>query len=387
MYDLLIKGGRVIDPAQKIDDNLDVAISGEKIATVARDISSSEGKQVFDARNKLVTPGLIDLHCHVYAGVIKIAIEPDTIGVKQGVTTLVDAGSAGEATFAGLPKYIIPSSRTTVFCFLHLCSLGLIPQPELRDWSEVNLEAMAATIESHRDLIKGIKLRLIGNLVASAGAKVVETAKKMATQYGLPLMIHMGDYYKKVSPTLAQDMLPLLEAGDILSHFFSIKYGNAMRPDGTFIPELFAAMKRGVVLDTSVGKMNLNFEVAKKGLAQGIMPTTISTDLTTMSLYGPTYSLPVTMSKFMALGLDLKQVIEMATINPARAISVDDRMGSLKPGMNADVSVLELQSGRWTLEDAEEQTIEGNSLLVPVTTVKAGQLIPAELVAMPKPIA
>lgn len=386
MYDLLIKGGRVIDPAQNIDDKLDIAISGDKIATLAKDIPSTESQQVVDAKDKLVTPGLIDVHCHVFDGIHKISVEPDVAGVKQGVTTVGDGGSAGEATFAAFPKYIIPSARTKIFCFLHLCSFGLIPEPELRDWDEVNLEAMAATIESHRDLIKGVKLRLVGKLVASDGVKVVETLKKIAKKFGLPVMIHIGDMDKWVSPTLTQEFLPLLEPGDILSHIYTGNFGNPLRPDGTVLPEMRAAMERGVIMDTAIGKNNLSFEVARKSLAQGILPTTLSTDLTHRSLTGPTYNLPVTMAKFMALGLDLKQVITMATINPARALKEDDRIGSLKPGMEADVSILELSSGAWTLEDAKQQTIEATQMIMPVMTVKSGQVIPAQSVAQPEPI-
>lgn len=386
MYDLLIKSGRVIDPAQNIDAKLDIAISGDKIATLAKDIPSTESQKIVDARDKIVTPGLIDVHCHVYDGVLKISVEPDIAGVKQGVTTVVDSGSAGEATFAGFPKYIIPLFRTKVFYFIHLCSFGLILEPELRDWDEVNLDAIAATIESHRDLIKGVKLRLLGNLVASAGVEVVKTAKKTAKQFGLPIMVHIGDLDKQVSPTLTQEFLPLMEPGDILSHVFTAKFGSLLRPDGTVLPELREAMERGVVLDTATGKNNLNFEVAKKSMAQGILPTTLSTDLSHRSLTGPTYSLPVTMAKFMALGLNLKQVIEMTTINPARAIREENRIGSLKPGMEADVSILEILSGTWELEDAEQQTIKATTMLAPSMTVKSGQLIPAQPVAQPPPI-
>lgn len=386
MYDLLIKGGRVIDLAQNIDDRLDIAISGDKIARVARDIPSAESRQAVNAKDKMVTPGLIDLHCHVYANITKLGVEPDDAGVRQGVTTVVDAGSAGQATFGGLPKYVIPSARTTVFCFLHLSSLGLSITPELRDWAEVDLEAMSATIEAYRDIIKGIKLRLVGNIVASAGVEVVKTAKKVAKQFGLPIMVHIGDTDRRVSPTLTQEFLPLMAPGDILSHFFSAKFGGAIRPDGKMLPELREAMERGVVLDVANGRYHLSFEVARKGMAQGILPTTLSTDVTIPSLTGPVYGLTVTMSKFLALGLDLKQVITMTTINPARALSIENKKGSLKPGMDADISILELLSGTWELIDSEKQTVKATRLIAPSLTVKSGQLIPTQPVAQPQAI-
>jgi dihydroorotase len=383
MYDLLIKGGRVIDPSQNIDDKLDVAISGDKITTVAKDIPPSEGQQVVNVRDKIVTPGLIDMHCHIYHGVYHFCVEPDIAGVKQGVTTVLDAGTAGEATFEGFLKFIIPPASTRIFCFFHLCSLGIMPMPELRDWDEVNLKAIAATIEPHLDLIKGVKLRLVGKLVARAGVEVVKTAKKAASQFGLPVMIHIGDADQQVSPTLTQEILPLLEPGDILNHIYSGKFGGPLRPDGTVMPEIKAAMERGVIMDTANGHTNFNFEVARQSLAQGIIPTTLSTDLTRLSLYGPTYNLPVTMSGFMGLGLDLKQVITMTTINPARVLREESRIGSLKPGKEADVSILELLFGAWTLQDAQLQKLEVNRMIMPCMTVKSGKVMPAQSVAQP----
>lgn len=386
MYDLLIKGGRVVDPAQNMDDKLDIAINGNKIATVAKDIPPQEAQRVVDAKDKIVTPGLIDVHCHCSGGITKNGLDPDDAGVKQGVTTVVDGGSTGQATFGPFPKYVIPSSRTSVFCFLHLGSQGLSVTPELRDWEEINTDATIATIESNQDIIKGVKIRLVGNIVANAGVEVVKMAKKVAKKFGLPIMVHIGDMDKKVPSVLTQEFLPLMEPGDILSHVFTAKQGSTMRPDGTVLPELREAMERGVVLDVAHGRFNFSFDVARRSMAQGILPTTLSTDVTVPSLYGPVYGMTVVMSKFMALGLDLKQIIEMSTINSARALSAEDRIGSLKPGMDADVSILELLPGTWKLEDTEQQTIEATKLIAPSITIKLGQLIPAHPVAQPQPV-
>jgi len=383
MYDILIKGGRVIDPAQNIDGTMDVAINGDRIAAVDKGIPPQEGRQVIDARDKIITPGLIDMHCHVFDSIMKIAVAPDVAGVKHAVTTVVDGGSSGEATFAAFPKHILPAARTRVFCFLHLCSYGLIPEPELKDWDEVNLEAMAATIEANKDTIKGVKLRLVGKLVTSEGIEVVKTAKKIAGQFGLPIMIHIGDTDKQVPASLTPECLSVMEAGDILSHVYSGNQGSVLRPDGTILPELKAAMERGVILDTSNGRSNFSFAVARKCLAEGILPTTISTDLNHRCLKDRTFSLPVNMSKFMALGLDLKQAVAMTTINPACAIHEEDRIGSLRPGMAADVSILELKSGAWTLIDTPGETVKTDKLLMPVTAIKDGKVIKAEPVALP----
>jgi dihydroorotase len=386
MYDLLIRGGRVIDPAQDIDSHLDIAIDGDKITAIGANIPFQQGRRVIDITGKIVTPGLIDMHCHVYAGIHKDSTEPDSAGVKQGVTTVVDGGSAGQAIFTGFPKYIIPSARTNVVCFLNLSSIGqaLFPVPELKDWSEIDADAIVSAVDSNRAVIRGLKLRLVGNLVASEGVKVWEEAKKVAKQCGLPIMVHLGDNEKKISPEITRQILTRMEPGDIISHFLTPRHGGCLFPDGSFYAELRGAMERGVVLDTADGKKNVSFRIARKGMAQGILPTTISTDLVKMSLNGPTYGLTVSMSKFMALGLDLKSVIQMATINPARAIGLDNRLGSIKLGMDADLSILEMKSGCWELVDAEEEKIKAVKLLVPYGAIKSGEIIESSPVGQPR---
>lgn len=385
MYNLLIKGGRVIDPAQGVDEVLDIAVSGQKIAQVAGDISVSEGQQVIDAKGKIITPGLIDMHCHVYDSIHNISIEPDIAGVKQGVTTVADGGSTGQATFMAFPKYIIPPSKTTVFCFLHISSLGQLLTPELRDWEEIDLDASRAAVNEHRDLIKGIKLRLVGNLVASEGLKIIKTTKDFAHNLGLPVMIHIGDPKKQVPASLTSDLLEEMESGDILTHVFTSKQGGILLQDGTVLPQVKKAIERGVVLEIAHGSNNLNFDVARRSMAQGIFPTVLSSDINTGCLNGPVFGLSVLMSKFMALGLSLQEVIKMSTINPAVALQIASKAGSLKKGMDADVSILELQTGRWELMDSDDQSLLTTTMLKPRITIKSGQVIPAEPAAWPAP--
>jgi len=248
VHDILIKKGRVIDPVQGLDKELDIGICGDKIAALAADIPPQEGRRVLDVEGRIVTAGIIDLHCHVYPGIFVHGIEPDIAGVSQGVTTVVDGGSAGYATFGGFPKYVSPSCLTTVYCFLHLGATGQSITPELMDWDEINVDAMTETIESNRDIIKGIKLRMVGRLAATAGVKLVATAKKVANHFNLPIMVHIGDDIGTTSPipqNLTRDFLPLMEAGDILTHVYTGKVGNILRHDSEVLPELREAKKRG----------------------------------------------------------------------------------------------------------------------------------------------
>ncbi len=375
MYDLLIKSGRVIDPAQQLDDQLDVAINGDKIACLSKNISPAESSRVINAQGKIVTPGLIDSHCHVYSKQDPPGTEPDTVGINQAVTTVVDGGSAGQATFDDLKKDIA-TARTTVYCLLHIGSLGQKFPPELRTWEEIDLDATAATVQANRDLIRGIKIRLLGDLVSREGVEVVKTAQKVAKRFDLPLVVHMGDLKQQVAPNLTQETLPLLESGDILTHLYNSNWGGCMRDDGTFLPELKQAMQRGVILDIGRGRIHFNFEVAKNGLSQGILPTTISSDIVAPSITDRVYGLTAVMSTLLELGLKLAQVIEMSTINPARALGLADRIGSLKPGMVADISILNLLSGKWTIVDSAQKTLTLTQLLSPESTVKSGLPLP-----------
>ncbi|MFH1639297.1 MAG: amidohydrolase/deacetylase family metallohydrolase [Chloroflexota bacterium] len=384
MYDILIKDGRVIDPAQGIDAVMDIAINQDRIALVSRNIPAGDGRKFIDAQGMIVAPGLIDMHCHVFDSVARNGVAVDTAGVRQGVTTVVDAGSAGQAVFAAFPKYIIPTARTSVFCFLHLGSLGLCLQPELREEAEIDTAAAGQVISSYPELIRGIKLRLVGDLVARNGLEIFKTAKKLAADFHLPVMVHIGDTACQVPASLTREFLPLMEKGDILSHVFTARQGSTMCPDGTFIPELGAALARGVIFDIAHGRYNMSYDVARKGIAQGIIPHVISSDLTSFSVPGPVYGLTATMSKLLALGLSLNQVITMTTINPARAINIADRKGSLKPGTDADVSILKMVPGKWRLPDAEKKILTATQLIMPEVTVKAGKVIQPKMAALPE---
>ena len=384
MYDLIVKGGRVIDPAQNIDAVMDVAIAGGKIAKVAANIPSGEAGRVVNAASKLVTPGLIDLHTHVYDGVLDIGANPDDAGVNQGVTTVVDCGSAGYATFGGFPKYVIPAARTTIYCLLHIGSFGISAMPELCHPDEINVANTEATISAYPGLIRGVKLRLVGKLVASQGVEIVKLAKKTAKKFNLPLMVHIGDKNKWVPPSVTKDFLPLMEDCDILTHIYTGLQGGVLQENGKVLPEYIEAGKRGVILDAAHGNSNFTYAVARKMMAQGYLPATLSTDVTKPSITGPVYGLTVTMSKFLALGIPLEKIIPMVTINSAKAIGIADKKGSLKTGMDADISVLGVKSGKWCVYDCNKEPLDIDKLITPFMTVKAGELIPPKPVAQPE---
>jgi dihydroorotase len=253
--------------------------------------------------------------------------------------------------------------------------------PEIWSWPNINSESILTTIKENRDIIKGIKLRATGALIQNLGLDVIRVAKKIAAKAGVHLMVHIGIELKEIIPedtinVFTREMLSLLDRGDILTHIYTGKAGGVISSDGSVLPELKEAMQRGVVLDIAQADSNWSFEIATKGLEQGVVPTTISTDLTNIDIDGPVFSLPVTMSRFLAAGLTLNQLVEMTTVNPARAIGEEQQRGSLGIGMPADVSLLELTEGDFLFADGiAGKTFKGNHLLIPMLTLKSGKEI------------
>lgn len=375
MTDLLLRGGRVYDPARGISNQaLDVAVSGGLIEQVAKDIDPAGFSSVVDVSGRIVAPGLIDLHCHVYHGVNSTGVHPDVAGVGSGVTTVVDGGSGGHANFGGFPKYVVPSARTRVLCFVHISSNGLSVMPELRHIEDIYVEATAAAVRDNRPLTQGVKIRAIGPTVKTDGIEIVKLARRAAAESESRLMVHIGEFYNE-GPTLTRELLPLLAPGDILTHTFTPNPGRIIDEAGRVLPEALDAQARGVTLDTAFGRFNFSFDVARRAMDQGIRPDTIATDLTVPGRASTVFSMPEMLTRFLALGLSLNDVIAMTTVNPARALGLQDTLGSLEPGRVADISVLEDVSGDWTVSDVKGETLKTDVAIRPALTVRAGEVI------------
>ena len=378
MTDLILKGGDVLDPSRGPRARLDVAVSDGLISEVAPDIPPDGGARVIDVSGKLVTPGLIDLHTHVYEGVNQTAVNPDLAGVLSGVTTLVDAGSAGCYTFGGFPQYVVPNAHTRIFCMVHISRTGLNYQPEISDRDDIDLEETVRVVQANRPLVQGVKLRAVGPAVPVMGIEMFHLAKQAARDGGVRLMVHIGDRFAGDGPTLTQQLLPLMDEGDIITHLFSGNPGRILDAQGDVLPEVLEAQERGVFFDTAHGRQNFSFDVARRALDQGVRPLSISTDLTIPGRLNTVHSMTEMLSRFMALGFSLEDTIRMATLNPASAIGMDDELGSLAPGRAADISVLEEATGDWLFHDTEGDTLRGDKALAPVLTVKGGEVYPAD---------
>jgi dihydroorotase len=378
MYDLLLTGGKVVDPAAGYNGTLDVAVQDGKIAQVAADIARDAAANVIDVSGHIVAPGLIDLHAHVFSGFISNGVHPDTGGVHAGVTTIVDAGSAGCATFAGFPNHIIPNCHTEVIPFMHICQTGLATSPDIIAESSIDLDGTLRVADQYKGLIRGIKARMVTPALDIFGMEMPKLAKRAARESGIKLMVHIGDTQKQYDPNVIRELLPILEAGDIVTHYFTANPGGVLDANGKLVPEAREAADRGVWLDTAHGRMNFSLDVARRIIEQGLMPHCISTDLTVPGRLNTVHSMVEIMTRFLGLGFTLEQVVTMSTMNPAKAIGEDQRIGSLGVGWQADISVLDLRAGDWVVHDVVGGHLRVDQAFVPVVTVKRGQVFQPE---------
>jgi dihydroorotase len=374
MYDLLLKGGRVLDPSSGLHGVQDIAIENGTIARIAPTIAAAEAARTIDVGGKLVTPGLIDLHAHVSDGVTRNGLDPDLAGVYAGVTTIVDAGTTGAATFAAFPRHIMPKCHTEIVPFLHICQTGLATMPDIVAESSVDLDATLEVVARYRGLIAGIKARMVSPALEIMGMKMPALAKRAARESGTRLMVHIGDTEKRCDPKVIHPLLDMLEAGDILTHYFTPNPGGVLDANGKLVPEAREAADRGVWFDTAHGRMNFSFDVGRRIIDQGLLPHCISTDLTVPGRLATVHSMTEMMTRFLALGFTLAQVVTMSTENPAKAIGAEARLGRLEVGRQADVSVLELREGDWIVYDILEAGLRVDRAFVPFLTVKRGRV-------------
>jgi len=365
-FDVLVRQGRLVDPAQGLSAIGDLGIKDGRIARIAEILPQGEATRVVDASGRIVTPGLIDSHVHVYDGVSSVAIQPDVVGVARGVTTLVDAGSAGSTTFPGFRRYVVPQARTRVFALLNVSRPGLTLSNELADLSYVDVGAAVQTIVQNRDIVVGIKVRMLDGIPDGADVEVMQRSREIGDQAGVPLMVHIGG---QSSPL--PRILDFLRPGDVVTHAMRQR-GSILDANGRIHPEVFELVRNGVYLDVGHGRGNLDFDVAEAVLDQGLLPDVISSDVHRGNVAGPVFDLPTTLSKFIQLGMTLEQVIKCATEVPARIFDFRASLGTLREGVPADISIFDVVDGLHEFEDSGGKRRTGEVRLVPYLAFRDG---------------
>ena len=358
MYDLLISGGRVIDPAQGLDGRYDVAFRDGKVAEVAPSIESAQAAETIAADGALVVPGLIDLHTHVYWGATSLSVRPEPVARRSGATTLVDAGSAGAGNFHGFREFVIERSPVRILPYLNISFAGIfafsksVMVGETSDVRLLDARECLEVAQQHRDLIVGIKVRVGRNTSEAHGVFPLELAVEVAEELALPVMAHID-----FPPPRRRDMLDRLRPGDVLTHCFR-PFPNAPVVRGEVRAEMLEARERGVLFDLGHGMGGFGFAATRPMLEAGFLPDVISSDVHTLSEHGPAFDLLHTMSKLHCLGMALPEVIGAATVRPAAALRRPD-LGTLAPGAVGDAAVLDLVEGRFHYVDVLGERIAG----------------------------
>ncbi len=375
-YDLLIAGGRVIDPGQNLSAVRDVAILHGRVTRIAQNIPHAQARSVFDATDKIVTPGLIDVHSHVYEYGTPLGVNSDRVGIEAGVTTIVDCGSTGAPMFPGFRKFVIEGARTRIYALLNISTAGCCTDEIYLDPRLIDVSAAREVIEEHRDLILGLKVRVRGRREdLEHDISVMTTARELADEMGIPIMMHWST---------EPDLLAIMKRGDILTHPFnppSRNYANVFGSGTTqadqVLPQILELKDRGIYTDGQLGTTHHAWEVSEKAARQGWFPDAISTDVA-RNPDGTPASVLLPMSQYLHLGLSLEQVIECVTATPAAMLNYPEKIGSLEPGSPADVAILDLEQGRFTFADGrrdDSQTRELSRLFVNVATVKGGVFV------------
>ena len=378
-FDLVIKGGDVLDPSQSLRGGRDIGIRWGVVQAVEESIPAERALKTIDASGKLVMPGLVDLHCHVYPYGSAIGIPADELVQFQGTTTVVSAGDAGVNNLAALRRYIVAQTRARMYAFVHIANNGLsaFPIAELYNIDNAQVEACAMALAENQDFLIGVKVRMSENIIFKHGIEPLKRGIQACEMCGWPakMMVHIGGVETK---ELMSDILNLLRPGDVLTHCYSGfpnmsgVFTNIVQ-DGKLLPAALAAKQRGVVFDVGHGGGSFDFTVAEVAIPGGCTPDTISSDIHVFSGNSPGVPfLPNVMSKFMAMGFPLEQVVAMATISPAKIINRAPKIGTLQTGAPGDVAIMELVEGPVTFVDTRNNKREGKAYLKPVQTVING---------------
>lgn len=371
-FDLVLKGGRVLDPTAQTDTVTDVAFRGGKVVAIETDIARDRSHQVIDARGKIVVPGLVDLHTHVYWGATGLGVKAESVCCRSGTTTFVDAGSAGAGNFAGFRQFVVEATRLNVLAFLNVSYAGIFGfgsnlwVGECWDLRLLDRDECLQAVEANRDVIVGIKVRLGAEAGGPSGLKPLEIAREIADRLGLPIMAHVD-----MPPPTLPDVMGLLRPGDIWTHCFRAPPNAIVAASGDLEGDVLAAHRRGVKFDVGHGFGSFSFAVARRMIAEGIYPDSISSDVHAFNVDGPARHVLHVASKFLSLGMPLEDVISRITAAPAQCIGRPE-LGRLMVGGRGDAVILADEDGPCEFIDSQGERLVGERQLRADTIVVSG---------------
>lgn len=372
-FDLLLAGGTVLDPASATSRAADVGIAGGRIAAIEPALSPDNAARLLDVRGCYVTPGLIDFHIHSYWGVNPYGFDADPICAATGVTTAIDAGSAGPVNFLGFKRFIAGQSRTRMLAFVCVAQHGVLTSPgELNDLRYADAEGAARSVREHGDVAVGIKVRLSRSSVGDNGREALRLAIRAGEASRSPVMVHIGETAISI-----EEIVDTLRAGDVVTHCYTPKQPGILDESGRLRGPVRRAHERGVLFDVGHANGHFDFDLVRRAMGEGLLPDTISSDLHARSGSGPVVDLPTTMTKFLALGMSLERVVAACTINPARAIGWQDRLGAIKVGREADLGVLQIVDGPAKLYDSVGGELVAERRIAARWSIRHGDIVPA----------
>jgi dihydroorotase len=372
-YDLILRGGRVVDPSQKLDAVTDVAFADGKVARIGAGLRTEAETDVRDVSGRIVTPGLIDLHTHVYWGGTSLGIDAEDFCRRSGVTTAVDTGSAGAGNFAGFRKHVIERSEVRILAYLHVSFAGIFAYSRrvmVGESEELRLMAPLDAVEvanANRDVIIGIKVRVGARASGRSGAVPLDIALEVANEVGMPVMAHIDE-----PPPSYEEVIARLRPGDVLTHAFRPFPNSPATAQGTVKRAVIEARQRRVLFDIGHGKGSFAFKTTRAMLANGFLPDTISSDVHALCINGPAFDQVTTMSKFLCLGMPLADVVAASTVNAAFALKRPE-LGSLKPGSIGDATILSIDDGRFDYVDVVGEHMTGDRKIACQGVVIAGR--------------
>lgn len=372
-FDLLLSGGTVLNPASGVRQELDVGIVDGRIAAIQSKLPQETARRTLDVRGCYVTPGLIDFHVHSYWGVNPYGFNADPICLACGVTTAVDAGSAGPVNFLGFKKLVHEPSKTRMLAFVALAQHGVLNDPgELQDLRFADAEGAAAKVQEFSDVGIGIKVRLHKKGVGENGREALRLAIRAGDVCRAPVMVHVGD-----TGISMEEIVDTLRAGDVVTHCYTPQKPSVVDPSGRLLATVRKAQERGVIFDVGHAGGHFDFNLVRRALSDGLLPNVISSDLhgrLQQPGFGVVGDLPTVLTKFLALGLSLDQIIAMCTINPARVIGWQDRLGSLEVGREADVAVLQIVNEAIRLRDSVGGEMVAEQRIAARWTIRRGEV-------------